>query len=140
MSVEIGTNRSGRPTRFQLAFYGRGPGNLCRLGVHVLAGPGKGSPEHPATGAFVLAPVHRSNVDTILMACEPPPASLYGQGQPVEEAVVGMGCSLPSAVFRSSWDGGSRGAASRRGGDPSGEALVIFPEGTRRTGTWSGPL
>ena len=41
--------------------------------------------EHiPSTGAFVLAPVHRSNLDTPMQSLHAPPAPVHGQGLPVE--------------------------------------------------------
>lgn len=98
--------------------------------------------EHiPASGPFVLAPVHRSNVDTPLIAC-------------ITNRRLGfMG---KASMWKINWIGkfftalGSypvhRGSADREAMRrtievlKSGQAVVIFPEGTRQTGPLVQPL
>ena len=109
---------------------GGGGGGLPDL----LAGRDQGSGARPRrSGPYVIAPVHRSNVDTLLVGCltrrrHP----LHGQGQPVEAPLVG-GAVLSSL-------GGfpvHRGTPDREALRPceealrAGEPVVLFPEGTR---------
>jgi 1-acyl-sn-glycerol-3-phosphate acyltransferase len=95
----------------------------------------------PASGPFVLSPVHRSNVDTPLMACV------------TRRRMRFMGKDSLWKYRWSAWFftslGGfpvHRGGADRealrnceaaiRGGEP----IVVFPEGTRKTGPVVEPL
>jgi 1-acyl-sn-glycerol-3-phosphate acyltransferase len=98
--------------------------------------------EHiPATGAFVLAPVHRSNMDTPIAACLTR-RRLRFMGKD------SLWKKRPAAWFFSSLGGFpvSRGTADREalkrciivlnGGEP----LVLFPEGERKSGDVVQPL
>jgi 1-acyl-sn-glycerol-3-phosphate acyltransferase len=100
-----------------------------------------GSEHIPATGAFVLAPVHRSNVDTVLCGCV------------TRRRLRFMGKDSLwkyrwSAWFLSSLGGFPvhRGAADREAlrtceaALRQGEPVVLFPEGGRRSGRVVGPL
>jgi 1-acyl-sn-glycerol-3-phosphate acyltransferase len=92
--------------------------------------------EHlPADGPFILSPVHRSNVDTPLVA-------LMGR-----RMVRFMGKDTMWKFRISDWFFTSMGGFPVRRGTPDrdalrscerlladGQALVIFPEGTRRSG------
>lgn len=92
--------------------------------------------EHlPATGAYVLCPVHRSNIDTPLAACVTRRRLRFmGKREMWKIAPIGR---IFTALGAFPVD---RGAADRealrtcvevlRGGEP----LVLFPEGTRRSG------
>jgi 1-acyl-sn-glycerol-3-phosphate acyltransferase len=92
--------------------------------------------EHiPATGQFVLSPVHRSNIDTPLVAaCTSRRVHYMGKQE--------MWKYKLSAAFFTAMGGipVNRGAADRDALRKSaevleaGEPLVIFPEGTRRSG------
>jgi 1-acyl-sn-glycerol-3-phosphate acyltransferase len=105
---------------------------FCRLFWRVTV---EGREHVPATGAFVLSPVHRSNIDTPLAACVTRRRLRFMGKQemwklkPVGAFFDALG-SFPV----------NRGAADRDalrrcievlGG---GEPLVLFPEGTRRSG------
>jgi 1-acyl-sn-glycerol-3-phosphate acyltransferase len=101
---------------------------LGRVEVH-------GREQIPATGPFVLAPVHRSNIDFALAALVTTRRLRYMAKDSVWK-------SRPLGAFVSFLGGFPvhRGAADRealrtcvdvlQGGEP----LVMFPEGTRRTG------
>jgi 1-acyl-sn-glycerol-3-phosphate acyltransferase len=95
----------------------------------------------PTTTPYVLAPVHRSYIDTVLTAYLTPHRHRY------------MG---KSGVFEKKWRGKlfmSLGAFPVRRGTPDrealqiceralavGESLVLYPEGTRSSGPKLGPL
>ncbi len=95
----------------------------------------EGSEHIPADGPFVLAPVHRSNIDTLL-------AATVTRRRMRFMGKDSLWSKRWSAWFLSSLGGFPvhRGTADRealrqceevlRGGEP----LVIFPEGTRRSG------
>jgi len=122
-------------TPFQLAFYGVARAVFAGWAYTFWRVRVKGRRNLPASGAYVLAPVHRSNIDTILMGCVSRRRLRY------------MG---KDSLWKKRWSawvltalGGfpvHRGTADRealRLGEEairSGEALVIFPEGTRRSG------
>ena len=92
--------------------------------------------EHiPATGPFILSPVHRSNIDTPLVAaCTSRRVHYMGKQE--------MWKYKLSAAFFTAMGGipVNRGSADRDALRKSaqvieaGEPLVIFPEGTRRSG------
>jgi len=92
--------------------------------------------EHvPARGPFILAPVHRSNVDTPLVAAVTRRRLRYmGKESMWKLRPFGWLWSALGAfpVHRGSADR----EALRRCGEvlAQGEALVVFPEGTRRSG------
>ncbi|MFV0308624.1 MAG: lysophospholipid acyltransferase family protein [Desertimonas sp.] len=98
--------------------------------------------EHiPATGAFVLAPVHRSNMDTPISACVTR-RRLRFMGKDSLWKVA------PAAWLLSSLGGFpvSRGTADREAISrclavlDAGEPLVLFPEGERKSGDVVQPL
>ena len=98
--------------------------------------------EHvPRTGAFVVAPVHRSNVDTPLVACiTRRRLGFMGKDsmwkiKPIGRFFTALG-SFP--VHRGTADR----EALRRTVEVlgSGQAVVIFPEGTRQSGPLVQPL
>lgn len=92
--------------------------------------------EHiPATGPFILSPVHRSNIDTPLVAaCTSRRVHYMGKQE--------MWKFKASAAFFTAMGGVpvNRGAADREALRrcvqiiEAGAPLVIFPEGTRRSG------
>ena len=126
---------AGPPTRAQLAAYALVRNAsvafarvFWRLSVEGL--------EHvPAAGPFVLAPVHRSNVDTFLVAAVTRRRLRYmGKDSLFRRRFWGwlFGALGAFPVHRGTAD---REALNRcvevlRGGEP----LVVYPEGTRRTG------
>jgi 1-acyl-sn-glycerol-3-phosphate acyltransferase len=90
----------------------------------------------PKTGAFIVSPVHRSNLDTpLLPVIRPEPIRFMGKDSLWE-------AGKPAAWFLTSLGGFpvDRGAADRGALRTAeevlelGEALVMFPEGTRRSG------
>jgi 1-acyl-sn-glycerol-3-phosphate acyltransferase len=98
--------------------------------------------EHvPASGPFVLAPVHRSNVDTLICGCV------------VRRRIRFMG---KDTLWKYGWSGrlfSSLGAFPVHRGTPdrealrtceealrAGEPVVLFPEGTRQSGPAVQPL
>ena len=98
--------------------------------------------EHiPATGAFVLAPVHRSNMDTPIASCLTR-RRLRFMGKD------SLWKRRPAAWFLSSLGGFpvSRGTADREALQrciavlEAGEPLVLFPEGERKSGPIVQPL
>ena len=105
---------------------------FCRLFWRVTV---EGREHLPATGAFVLSPVHRSNIDTPLAACVTARRLRFMGKQemwkvkPIGKLFSALG-SFPV----------NRGAADRDALRrcievlESGEPLVLFPEGTRRSG------
>ena len=120
-----------RFTRFLVA-------SVCRL----LWRPTVVGREHlPAGGAFVLAPVHRSNIDTFLVAVLTKRRLRYmGKDSLWKMRPIGALFSALGAfpVHRGSADR----EALRRCIDVvgEGEPLVIFPEGTRQSGPTVQPL
>jgi len=123
------------PSRSALAFYG-----FCRViavGVSRAYFPGRvvGADRLPKTGAYLLAPVHRSNVDWLVVARVTRRRLRYLVKSEVWKVpAVGRFIEL-------------LGAFSVRRGSPDreafnrclevleeGEPLVVFPEGTRQVG------
>jgi 1-acyl-sn-glycerol-3-phosphate acyltransferase len=95
----------------------------------------------PATGAFVLAPVHRSYVDTPIAACLTPRRMRFmGKDTLWKSRALGSFISALGAfpVTRNTADR----EAFRRGIFvlESGEPLVLFPEGERKSGPVVQPL
>jgi 1-acyl-sn-glycerol-3-phosphate acyltransferase len=92
--------------------------------------------EHiPATGPFVLSPVHRSNIDTPLAACVTKRKMWFmGKKEMWKIAPLGKVFSALGAFPV------NRGTADREALRTcitvlkNGEPLVLFPEGTRRSG------
>ncbi len=95
----------------------------------------------PRSGAFVIAPVHRSNIDTLLAGCL------------TRRRIRFMG---KDSLWKYRWSGAlfsSLGAFPVHRGTPdrealrhceeavrAGEPVVLFPEGTRQSGTTLHPL
>jgi 1-acyl-sn-glycerol-3-phosphate acyltransferase len=95
----------------------------------------------PARGAYVIAPIHRSNVDTLLAACM------------TRRRIRFMG---KDSLWKYRWSGAlfsslggfpvHRGAADREalrvceGAVRGGEPVVLFPEGARQSGPKVQPL
>jgi 1-acyl-sn-glycerol-3-phosphate acyltransferase len=135
MTVETTPAPISPATRFELAFYAVARAVFAGWAYTFWRVRVKGRANIPASGAFVLAPVHRSNIDTILMACVSrrrlrymAKDSLFKQ-RPWAWVLTALG-GFP--VRRGTADR----EALRLGEDAirAGEALVVFPEGTRRSG------
>ncbi len=122
-------------TRLQLVAYGvvrAVVAGLCRIWFRLEI---IGADHVPGTGAFVLAPVHRSNVDTpVVSALTRRRLRFMGKAELWR---------YPATAWFFSTLGGfpvERGTADREALRRceavlrNGEALVIFPEGTRRRG------
>ena len=130
--VEIWTGEPSRGTRFWYAVV-RG---LILLVAKLL---GRiqviGAEKIPATGAFVLAPVHRSNVDFALTSViTRRPMRFMGKDSIWKVRALGRFVSMLGAfpVHRGQADRDALKASSEivAGGSP----LVLFPEGTRMSG------
>lgn len=94
-----------------------------------------GAENVPADGAFVLAPVHRSNVDFALAALVTKrPMRYMGKDSIWKSKALGRFVSMLGAfpVHRGSADRDALQACIDIVG--GGSPLVMFPEGTRRTG------
>jgi cytidylate kinase len=102
----------------------------------------EGAGQVPASGAYILAPVHRNNIDTVL-------AGLVVARRPYYLAKDSLWRYRPAGWLWSVLGGFpvrrntlAEREALRRCVKllQSGEPLVIFPEGTRRSGPELGPL
>lgn len=95
----------------------------------------EGSANIPATGGFVLAPVHRSFLDFALVAAATPRRLRYMGKAELWKYRAG-GRFLESLGAFPVHRGGADREALRRAIEvvQAGEALVLFPEGTRRFG------
>jgi 1-acyl-sn-glycerol-3-phosphate acyltransferase len=95
----------------------------------------------PKTGAFVLSPVHRSNVDTPLVACIAT-RRLRFMGKDSMWKIKPIGKLFTALGAYPVHRGSADREALRRTMQviEGGEAAVIFPEGTRQTGPLVQPL
>jgi 1-acyl-sn-glycerol-3-phosphate acyltransferase len=135
------TTPDAPPTRLQLAWYAFARGLVevvCRLYWRADV---RGKGYLPKAGAYVIAPVHRSNIDTLLSGCL------------THRRIRFMG---KDTLWKYQWSGAlfsSLGAFPVHRGAPDREALrnceaavkggepvVIFPEGTRQSGSKVRPL
>ncbi len=130
--IEIWTGEPTRGTRFSYAVV-RG---LILLVAKLL---GRvtivGAENVPTGGAYVLAPVHRSNVDFALAALVTTrPMRYMGKDSIWKSKALGRFVSMLGAfpVHRGSADRDALQACTDIVG--GGSPLVMFPEGTRRTG------
>src|SRR3984957_138515 len=89
----------------------------------------------PASGAVILAPVHRSNID-FLVASEVTKRKLFYMAKDSLWKAPRFGAFLESiGAFPVNRDGADRLALDRAQDVlERGEALILFPEGTRRSG------
>ena len=94
----------------------------------------------PLHGAFVLAPVHRSNLDTLVMAVLPRRLRFMAKDSLWKSKVVGWLLSSLGGfpVNRDSPDRDSLTRAIELAA--SGEPVVLFPEGARQSGPTIQPL
>jgi 1-acyl-sn-glycerol-3-phosphate acyltransferase len=131
----IETSRSRPPTRGELRLYW-----FCRgtaVGVSKLFFPGRvlGTENLPRTGAYILAPVHRSYLDWLLVARVTRRRLRYiAKAEIWKSKLVGRLIEA-NGGFPVNRSGADREALERcqevlAGGEP----LVMFPEGTRRSG------
>jgi 1-acyl-sn-glycerol-3-phosphate acyltransferase len=128
-------------SRLSLAWYAFARGAVecfCRAYFRVEI---RGAQHIPAAGAYVIAPVHRSNVDTLLAGCL------------TRRRIRFMG---KDTLWKYRWSGAlfsSLGAFPVHRGAPdrealriceeavrAGEPVVLFPEGTRQSGPKVQPL
>ncbi|HET9072804.1 MAG TPA: lysophospholipid acyltransferase family protein [Acidimicrobiales bacterium] len=129
------------PGRVELAWYAFARGVVeafCRVVWRVRI---EGREHIPASGPFVLAPVHRSYIDTLICGCL------------LRRRIRFMG---KEELWRSKWSGSffsSLGGYPVRRGTPdrealrisedalrAGEPVVLYPEGTRQSGPVVHPL
>lgn len=130
--IEIWT---GEPTRGTRISYGMVRGLFIL--VFKLLGRVEvvGAEKIPATGAYVLAPVHRSNVDFALTSIVTRrPMRYMGKDSIWKSRLLGRFVSMLGAfpVHRGSADRDALKACSDIVG--AGSPLVMFPEGTRQSG------
>ena len=123
------------PTRGELALY-----RVCRfiaVGASRTAFPGRivGSENLPASGPYILAPVHRSYLDWLLVARLTKRRLRYiVKAEVWKSKAVGRFIEALGA-FPVNRSGADRDALERcRAVLAGGEPLVMFPEGTRRSG------
>jgi 1-acyl-sn-glycerol-3-phosphate acyltransferase len=130
--VEIWTGEPSRRSRF---WYGVVRGLILIVAKVLGRVRVVGAEKIPATGAFVLAPVHRSNVDFALTSVVTRRHMRYmGKDSIWKVKLLGRFVSMLGAfpVHRGTADRDALKACSQivDGGSP----LVMFPEGTRCTG------
>jgi 1-acyl-sn-glycerol-3-phosphate acyltransferase len=130
--VEIWTGEPSRRTRF---WYGVVRGLVFLVAKLLGRITVVGREKVPAEGAFVLAPVHRSNVDFALTCViTRRPMRYMGKDSIWKSKPLGRFVSMLGAfpVHRGSADRDALKASSEivEGGSP----LVLFPEGTRMSG------
>lgn len=106
----------------------------CRMSIH-------GRDNVPSSGAYVLAPVHRSYIDTpIASACTRRRLRFMGKDSLWKNGAIGWILSALGAFPV------TRGSADRQAVTrgiqvlQSGEPLVLFPEGERKNGPTVEPL
>ena len=129
------------PSRAALAFYA-----ICRVVAVGLSsaywpGPVIGSSRLPANGAYLLAPLHRSNVDWLVVARVTRRRLRYlVKAEVWKVPLIGRFIELLGAfsVRRGSPDRESLNRCLEVLAE--GEPLVVFPEGTRQAGAEVGPL
>lgn len=129
------------PPRWELLLYAFVRGVVaafCRLFWRLRI---DGAEHVPATGAYVVAPVHRSNIDTLVVAAVTTRRLRYmGKASLWKVKPAGRLFSALGAFPV------NRGTADREALRrcievvENGEPLVIFPEGTRQTGPAVQPL
>jgi len=128
-------SRPPGPSRISLLFY-RCIRNLvvafCRIYWREQV---TGRQHVPATGAFILAPVHRSNIDTPLVAAVTTRRLRY-MGKDSMWKVHWVGAVFTALGAFPVRRGRADREALRRCVEvlEGGEALVLFPEGSRRSG------
>ncbi|MHB1987014.1 MAG: lysophospholipid acyltransferase family protein [Acidimicrobiales bacterium] len=123
------------PTRGDLFLY-----RVCRLaavGLSKLLFPGRvvGTENLPPTGAYILAPVHRSYLDWLIVARVTRRRLRYIAKEEVWRS-KSIGRLIEAlGAFPVNRSGADREALERcRAVLAGGEPLVMFPEGTRRSG------
>lgn len=136
-----GGTRLVAPTRAARWFYAVARAVVIAVSKSLWRVTIEGTERVPATGAFIVSPVHRSNIDTILMGfvsrrrlCYLAKDSLWSS-RPLGWLVAALG------GFPVRRGGPDREALSRcvevlR----SDQSLVVFPEGTRQSGPKVAPL
>ena len=123
------------PTRLERISYGAIRGLFLGLAKVWLRLEIHGAGNVPAHGPFVLAPVHRSNLDFILVSTVRRPRMRYmGKASIWKSRALGRFVSMLGAfpVHRGTADRESLRTCLEV--IENGEPLVMFPEGTRRSG------
>lgn len=123
------------PTRLERLSYGALRGLFVLLAKVYFRLEIRGTEHVPAHGPFVLAPVHRSNLDFILAATVRRPRMRYmGKASIWKSKLLGRFVSMLGAfpVHRGTADREALRTCLRV--IENGEAVVMFPEGTRRFG------
>ena len=123
------------PTRLERTSYGLVRGAFLGLAKVYFRLEIHGAEHVPAHGPFVLAPVHRSNLDFILVATVRRPRMRYmGKASIWKSKALGRFVSMLGAfpVHRGTADRESLRTCLEV--IENGEPIVMFPEGTRRSG------
>jgi 1-acyl-sn-glycerol-3-phosphate acyltransferase len=137
--TKVKSNLAGG-TRGSLLFYKFARNTLvgfCRIWLRLSV---EGHEHVPKTGSFILAPIHRSNMDTpIAAACTKRRMRYMGKDSLWKNKAANW---LLSAVggFPVSRDSADREAISRSIELVKTEPLVLFPEGERKSGNAIQPL
>jgi 1-acyl-sn-glycerol-3-phosphate acyltransferase len=123
------------PTRLERTSYGVLRGLAAGLARLLLRLEVRGAGNLPTQGPFVLAPVHRSNIDFLLTAMARRPRMRYmGKASIWKYPTLGRFFSMLGAfpVHRGTADRESVRTCMQV--IENGESLVMFPEGSRRSG------
>lgn len=132
--AEVDTFLAGNST-FSRAFYHFGRSLVVAFMVLLTRVKVVGKENVPTSGAFVLAPIHRSNIDTPLAAAVTR-RRLRFMGKdslwkvPVVKSVLSALGGFPVTRGTADREALSRCIAVLQSGEP----LVLFPEGTRQSG------
>ncbi|HTX62060.1 MAG TPA: lysophospholipid acyltransferase family protein [Acidimicrobiales bacterium] len=108
-------------------------GVLCRLYFRVKV---EGAESIPSSGPVILAPVHRSFIDFLIVGTTVTPRKVFFMAKDDLWKSKALGAFLDSfGAFPVNRDGADRLALDRsRDVLDRGEVLILFPEGTRRSG------
>ncbi|MGH9171737.1 MAG: lysophospholipid acyltransferase family protein [Acidimicrobiales bacterium] len=123
------------PTKAEIAFYRFMRGIMVGVSRVYLPGPVIGRENLPRSGPYIVAPVHRSYVDWLLVARITTRRLRYiVKAEIWKSKLVGRTLEI-LGCFPVNRSGADRDALERcRAVLVGGEPLVIFPEGTRRSG------
>ncbi|HYI60942.1 MAG TPA: lysophospholipid acyltransferase family protein [Acidimicrobiales bacterium] len=132
--------RLGRPTVVERILYGIAWGLLAVVGRGWLRAEFHGRENLPADGPYILAPVHRSNIDFMMAAlCTRRRLRFLAKDTLWKPGVAGLWSALGGIpVARGTADRESLAACQKV--LEAGEPLVMFPEGTRQSGPVVRPL
>ncbi|MGH9292497.1 MAG: lysophospholipid acyltransferase family protein [Acidimicrobiales bacterium] len=136
MRSDVGAGGPRPPGRGELAFYAFSRTISVGVGRAYLPGRVLGRRHIPRKGPFILAPVHRSYVDWLLAARVTRRRLRYMAKDELWQSRIAGGLLDALGAFPVNRSGTDREALERcRQVLEIGEPLVMFPEGTRRSGS-----